>query len=184
MLHHKTTRIDLNSSVHFSAIPTRGAADERWTNDLFATHGLSATRHVSSMRATLQRPSQNQNILLSRSISRHGLRPTDRPRISARYRSLFANVWPKTLSRLLFAANKFPATRWPTPIKCGPGIFTRTSLKRSSPPPPNSMPRPTWDSNWTTRSTPWIQPLSICVCRCSHGQRFVEPSRISRCTRC
>ena len=98
MLHQKTTRIDLNSVVHFLAVPAQGAANVHRTNNLFATHGLSATRRFSSMRATLQRQSQNQNVLLFRSVSMHGLRTINRSRITPRYRSLPANVRLKTLS--------------------------------------------------------------------------------------
>ena len=107
-LYQNATRIDLNSGVHFLATPTQGAANERRTNDLFATHGLSATRRFSSMRATLQRQSQNQNFLLSRSVSLHGLRPVNPPRIPSRYRSLSANIRAKTLSRRVSLQANFP----------------------------------------------------------------------------
>ena len=99
MLHQKTTRIDLNSVVRFWATLAQGIANEHRTNNLFATYGLPATRGFSSMRATIQRRSQNQNFLMLRPISRHGLRTINQPRIAPRHRSFFANIRPKTLSR-------------------------------------------------------------------------------------
>ena len=99
MLHQKTTRIDLNSVVHFLAIPAQGAANVHRTNNLFATYRFPTTRRFSSMRATIQRRPQNQNILMLRPISRHGLRTINQPRIASRHRSVSANIWLKTLSR-------------------------------------------------------------------------------------
>ncbi len=183
-LYQNATRIDLNSGVHFLATPTQGAANERRTNDLFATHGLSATRRFSSMRATLQRQSQNQNFLLSRSVSLHGLRPVNPPRIPSRYRKSVCEHSGQNSITPGFVASEFPATHWPTPTKSGLGKFMPTSPKPSSPQPQNSTPTPTWDSIWKTRYTPWIQRPSICVSRCFHGQLFAEPSRLSRCIRC
>jgi len=101
LLHQITTRIDLNSDIDSLALISQGAANEHRTNNLFATNRLSATRSISAMRATIQRQPQNQNILLSRPVSGHGVRPTDRQGITARHRSLLTNVWTKTVSRRL-----------------------------------------------------------------------------------
>ena len=53
LLHRKTTRIDLNSDVDSLALTSQGAANECRTNDLFVTYGLSTTRRISQMRATI-----------------------------------------------------------------------------------------------------------------------------------
>jgi len=68
MLHQKTTWIDFSDVVLFRGHSTQGVAHVHRTHDLFATYGLSATRRLSSMRATLRRQSQNPNFLLSRPV--------------------------------------------------------------------------------------------------------------------
>ena len=98
MLYQKTTWIDFSDAVLFRGHSTQGVAHVHRTHYLFATYGLSATRRLSSMRATLRRQSQNQKLLMPRPISLHGLRSTHRQRITPRYRSLPANVRLKTLS--------------------------------------------------------------------------------------
>src|SRR3974390_2867030 len=63
-----------------------------------AGHRTSAVDHVSPLRGTLRWKSQGQKLFLSRSVSLHGIRPTDLSRKLARYRSVSARPTEQTLS--------------------------------------------------------------------------------------
>src|SRR5262249_11876966 len=61
-------------------------------------HGAHAAIHLQAFRCALRRRAQGQALLLSRSISVHGIRATHMERELARYRSLPAGTQDEALS--------------------------------------------------------------------------------------
>ena len=93
---------DLNcSSLHIMSDPSFHSLGQRsyvhGQSRLFSSHGTSTVAYLSSLCSTLSRQSQNPILFLPRSVSMHGICPTDLPRKPTRHRSLFARPTKQAL---------------------------------------------------------------------------------------
>src|SRR5210317_2649385 len=93
---------DLNwSSLHIKSDPSFHSLGQRsyvyGQSRLFSTHGPSTVAYLSALCSTLSRQSQNPVLFLPRSVSMHGICPTDLSRKPARHRSLFARSTKQAL---------------------------------------------------------------------------------------
>lgn len=71
--------------------------NELWQIHILASHGLSAHAHVPPMRQSLSRQLPDKTFYLSRPMPLHGLRSTNLPGESTRYRSLSSLPTAQTL---------------------------------------------------------------------------------------
>ena len=76
----------------------RRCQDEFWENGLRSIASTSTALRVQPVRSSISRQSQSQKLLLSRSISLHGLRSTDLSRKPTRHRNVPQLPQRETLS--------------------------------------------------------------------------------------
>jgi hypothetical protein len=93
--------VDLNLHQRFcdpmSIFSTR-SRDERRQVRIRAVDGASSAHKFPSLRAAISRRAQDQDLLMSGSVSMHGVRATDLSREPARYRSMSARTKWQALS--------------------------------------------------------------------------------------
>src|SRR3990172_2601260 len=98
-----STVFDFKSSRGSGHVPStpewKGLADVLWTNRLLPIPGLLAAARIRQMRASLSRQSPRPQILLLRSVSVPGFRPTHLSGKPARHRNVPASDAVQTLSR-------------------------------------------------------------------------------------
>src|SRR5271157_135717 len=130
-----------SAAFHFR----RKAADEYWSNHLFAAHGLFPSLRFSSLRGSLPGEPLRQELLLQRSVPLLGVCPAHVSREPARHRSLPAcatvEALPHGLSQSGFS--RYSSRRQRTPrlahlprfrarlnLYCSPTLSGRTSGHR------------------------------------------------------
>ncbi len=87
------TCIDFNLDLCYSGSEfLLGAKYEPGSNCIFTDHGLFSTTAFQVVRRSLSRRPSHPHLFLSRSVLLHGLRLTNRPRKSARYRNPSAAI--------------------------------------------------------------------------------------------
>src|SRR5438552_8765325 len=102
-----------------------GIADEAGQTCLRTAHATFAVVHVPTLRRQVQRRAQDQEFLVPRSISVHGLRTahvsrepaTSKPACELRSRSSITWAFD----------DESPAARWPMPTKCATGASMPSS---------------------------------------------------------
>src|SRR3990172_1170471 len=98
-----STVFDFKSSRGSGHVPStpewKGLADVLWTNRLLPIPGLLAAARIRQMRASLSRQSPRPQVLLLRSVSLPGFRPTHLSGEFARHRNVPAGDAVQTLSR-------------------------------------------------------------------------------------
>ena len=96
---------------------SQGKAHVQRTLRLFTAHGIFPVARVSTMCSPVPGPLQGATVLLSGSVSLHGLCPTDRSREPARHRNLPSSTTAQTVpcrhSRQRFADHLGPGQRKP-----------------------------------------------------------------------
>src|ERR1700751_2245914 len=111
------TGLDLNLQVASGTVPAilaAGSLDASTPARLCAAHAPSSAQHVSSLRGALRRRAQGQELLLSGSVSVHGLCAADLSGKPARYRGVPASTVLQALS--LGNPGFDRATLWRTPL--------------------------------------------------------------------
>src|SRR5712691_3567443 len=98
-----TSLNDLNSILGFKGLTlSRSTAKEITleprSNRVCATHQLSFSQRIQSLRGALWRQQECAGLLLLGSVSHHGFRPTHLSRELARHRSVPRGATPQTLS--------------------------------------------------------------------------------------